>query len=62
VHRTLNGIKVVRIWYNNSVEAICLISHEPYGLQASAGRGFSPPTCTVLYCSNLLSGLGACPL
>jgi hypothetical protein len=43
--------KVVRVWYNYSVEAICLISHEPDGLQASAGRGFSPPTCIILYCT-----------
>jgi hypothetical protein len=49
VHRMLNGVKVVRVWYNYSVVAICLISHEPDGLQASAGRGFSPPTCIVLY-------------
>jgi hypothetical protein len=49
VHRTLNGVKVIRLLYNHSVEAICLISHEPDGLQASAARrGFSSPTCIVL--------------
>jgi hypothetical protein len=47
-HRTLNGVKVVRVWYNYSVEAICLISHEPDGLEASAGRGSVPQL--MLYC------------
>jgi hypothetical protein len=27
VHRTLNGVKVVRVWYNYSVTATCAISH-----------------------------------
>jgi hypothetical protein len=28
-YRTRNGKNVVRVWYIYSVEAICLISHEP---------------------------------
>jgi hypothetical protein len=27
VHRTLHGVKVVRVWYNYSVAATCAISH-----------------------------------
>jgi hypothetical protein len=48
-HRTLNGLKMIRVWYNYSVEAIRLISMSlVVGVQASAGRGFSPPICIVL--------------
>ena len=51
-HRTLKGVKVDRVWYNYTVASYRLDSPMGLvvGLQASAGRGSSPPTCIVLYC------------
>ena len=49
-YRTLNGVKVVRVWYN--YKNVGFKHESPMGLEvgllASAGRGFSPPTC--MYC------------
>ena len=51
-HRTLNGVKVVRVWYNYKKMLALSMSRLPWasevGLLARAGRGFSPPTCIVL--------------
>jgi hypothetical protein len=50
VHRTLNGVKVVRVWYNYSVEAICLISHEPEWMACRLVPGGVSVPQLVLYC------------